>query len=414
MKTFTAWEYLLIDVANHFGHDKLRFEERIEWAEQNLDNLEDLAAEKEWKDKPMFIAATMAIRDAQAGKPSGHLVGFDAVCSGMQIMSTITGCTNGAYATGLIDPDMRADAYSLCTDQMSQLLGFTLPNQRDKVKNAVMTALYGSKKEPRNLFGEDTQELHAFYQALMSMAPGACGLLTTLIDSWVPYAKEHQWQLPDGFVARCKVFQQRETRIEVDEMNHTKFTYVYYENEGEKRGVKNAANVIHSIDAYILRSLVRRCSYDPELLEYVDTLILDELLQRTLEGLDESPCIDPRIEPYLEFYELTQVADPVIFNVLHESNIMMVPTEQLKALSQIIQTMQEHPSFHLVTVHDDFKCHPNYMNYLRVHYRNILAELADSNILADLLTQLLNRPITVTKLDPLLGSKIRQANYALC
>jgi len=43
MKEFTGWEYLLIDVANNFGLDKLRFEERITWANHNLSNLEELA-----------------------------------------------------------------------------------------------------------------------------------------------------------------------------------------------------------------------------------------------------------------------------------------------------------------------------------------------------------------------------------
>jgi hypothetical protein len=43
MKTFTGWQYLLIDLANQFGHDKLVFEERIQWAQDNLSNLEALA-----------------------------------------------------------------------------------------------------------------------------------------------------------------------------------------------------------------------------------------------------------------------------------------------------------------------------------------------------------------------------------
>lgn len=43
MKTFTGWQYLLIDLANQFGHDKLTFEDRIQWAEANLNDLEALA-----------------------------------------------------------------------------------------------------------------------------------------------------------------------------------------------------------------------------------------------------------------------------------------------------------------------------------------------------------------------------------
>ena len=82
MKTFTAFEYLLIDIANHFGLDKLRFEERIEWAKQNINNFEALQDQAETKTKPLFVKTMLAIRDVRQGKPTGHLVGFDAVCSG--------------------------------------------------------------------------------------------------------------------------------------------------------------------------------------------------------------------------------------------------------------------------------------------------------------------------------------------
>lgn len=80
MQTFTGYEYLLIDAANNFGLDKLLFEERINWATQNLSNLETMASLAETK--PLYIKAVMAIRKAQAGLPMSHVVGLDAVCSG--------------------------------------------------------------------------------------------------------------------------------------------------------------------------------------------------------------------------------------------------------------------------------------------------------------------------------------------
>ena len=65
MQVFTGWQYLLIDCANHFGLDKLLFEERIEWATKHLSTSGNL-----WTDsaetKPLYIKAVMAIRKAQA------------------------------------------------------------------------------------------------------------------------------------------------------------------------------------------------------------------------------------------------------------------------------------------------------------------------------------------------------------
>src|SRR5690606_35274979 len=108
MKTFTAFEYICIDIANQFGHDKLTFEERITWVLSHIDDLETLADVADAKTKPLYIKAVQALRKAQRGIPTGHLIGFDGVCSGVQIMSAITGCYEGAKATGLVDPNVRA------------------------------------------------------------------------------------------------------------------------------------------------------------------------------------------------------------------------------------------------------------------------------------------------------------------
>ena len=140
MRQFTAWEYLMIDVANQFGLDKKLFEERIEWAQTNIDKLEELAVHAETK--PLYHKAVMAIRKVQQGKPTGHMVGLDASCSGLQLMSAMTGCWVGAEATNLVNPDARNDAYSMCTETMNQALAAQLLSvqvPRAKAKQALMT-----------------------------------------------------------------------------------------------------------------------------------------------------------------------------------------------------------------------------------------------------------------------------------
>ena len=131
MQQFTGWQYLLIDVANHYGHDKMIFEDRIKWAEANLSNLENLADQAEVK--PLYLKAVMAIRKAQQRVPTGHLVGLDATCSGIQIMSALTGCIDGARSTGMVTPGVRADAYSSVTQEMQTILGADVNVSRDKL-----------------------------------------------------------------------------------------------------------------------------------------------------------------------------------------------------------------------------------------------------------------------------------------
>lgn len=412
-KTYTGWQYLLIDAATHYGHDKMTFEQRIVWGADNLHQLESLADTAETK--PLYLKAVQAIRKAQQGQATGHLVGVDGCCSGIQVMSVLTGCVAGATATGLVDPNVRADAYSACTAAMNEILGGGLTVPRKDAKQALMTSFYGSKAQPKTLFGEDTPELAAFYEAAQKIAPGAWDLLQTLLGSWRPYALSHQWVMPDGFDARIKVMKKMETRIEVDELDHASFTYEYYDNIGAKSGLSNAANLTHSVDAYILRAMHRRCNYDKEMVNAAAMLIEIEMICRSLGQQRKTTNLngDP-VKCYITHYERSSVADVVILPYLTSENLQNLSQKHLEQLAVIVNGMLQYEPFELVTIHDEFKAHPNNMNWVRWQYKEILAELADSNVLDDLLSQIYGAPGTFPKYSSNLGALIKDSNYALC
>jgi hypothetical protein len=411
MKTFTGWQYLLIDLANHFGHDKLLFEERIQWATDNLHQLESLADQADVK--PLYLKAVMAIRKAQQGIPTGHLVGLDACCSGVQVMSALAGCIAGAESTGMINPNERADAYSKTTKVMIDLLGSNVDVSRKDAKQALMTSFYGSKKTPKMIFGEKTKELDAFYEAATIVAPGAWDLLQTLLASWQPYALEHSWKLPDGYDSRVKVMQKKEIRIEVDELDHASFSYEFYENQGSKSGLSNVANLTHSMDAYILRTMHRRCNYDREVAERVADIIEMELIERSMDRA-RSGYVNGETEYYIEQYRRSTIADIVILPHLDEDTVQGLDLEHLHALAKILTGMLQYQPFELVTVHDEFKAHANNMNWVRWQYREILAEIAESEVLNDLLGQIHGFSGTFNKLSFNLAEQIRGSAYALC
>lgn len=413
-KTYTGWQYLLIDAATQYGHDKATFEQRIAWAEMSLHQLEALADRAE--SKPLYLKAVQAIRKAQQGQATGHLVGVDGCCSGIQVMSALTGCVNGATATGMVDPDKRADAYSECTSVMNDILGAGNQVQvsRKDAKAALMTSFYGSKLQPKSIFGEDTPELAAFYEAAQKIAPGAWDLLQTLLASWQPYALMHRWVLPDGFDARIKVMKKMETRIEVDELDHASFTYEYYDNIGSKTGLSNAANVTHSVDAYILRCMHRRLNYDPVMVQVAADILEIEMISRSL-GQKRWHCIlSNEMEYYMGLWQRTQMADVVILPYLNETNVQSLDQKHLEQLATIVNGMLQYQPFELVTIHDEFKAHPNNVNWVRWQYKEILAELSESTVLDDILSQIYQVPGTFPKLSQNLGSMIRNSNYALC
>jgi len=425
MQTYTGWQYLLIDAANQFGLDKLLFEERIQWATDNLDKLELLSDSRDaWKEQPLYLAAVMAIRKAQAGKPSGHMVGLDACCSGIQVMSAMTGCIAGATNTGMVNPNERADAYSKLhtvmisiLDKQAGIIGSALNISRDDAKSALMKGFYGSKKVPKDLFGEDTPEINAFYAAAVEIAPGPWELLQDLLGSWNPWALVHAWKMPDGYDARVKVLQKREARIEVDELNHASFTYEFYENKGSEEGLSNAANVTHSMDAWVLRNMHRRCNFDWVSSDHAEVCMEAELIQReagyTPTPEEQAEFTNPKIQYYIEQFNRSTLADPVILPYLDQANVSCLSTEHLEKLSVIAKSMLKHKPFELVTVHDEFKAHPNNLNHVRQHYVDIMAEIAESYVLDDLLSQVYGSKGTFQKLSTNLGALIRGSNYAL-
>lgn len=411
MTFYTGFEWLLIDVAAQFGLDKLLFEERIQWAKDNLPNLEALADDAETK--PLYMKAVMAIRKAQKGLPTGHLVGVDGTCSGIQMMSVLTGCIAGATATGLVDPNVRADAYTACTKMMQQILGTNVDVSRADAKRSLMTSFYGSKQVPIEIFGENTPSLNAFYEAASVIAPGAWELLQDLLASWQPYALMHSWILPDGFDARIKVMKTVDARIEVDELDHATFTYEFKVNEGSKKGLSNAANVVHSVDGYVLRAMHRRCNYNREVAERVAAWIEIEMLERLLGSPRTVSRPSGKAGYYVDQYNRSTMADVVILPYLNQDNLEQLSQKHLESLASIVNGMLQYKPFELVTIHDDFRSHPNNVNWVRWQYKEIMAELAESNLLDDLLSQIHGEPGTFSKLSTNLGELVRGSNYAL-
>lgn len=413
LQEFTGYEYLLIDVANHFGLDKELYESRIKWAEIHLDKLEEMAVDAPKKTRPLYIKAVQAIRGAQQGKPTGHLVGFDAICSGMQIMSVTTGCISGARATGLIEMNQRSDAYTEVTNEMGNVMGGQFIVDRADIKDGVMTSLYGSKARPIALFGENTPELEGFYKAVYNVAPGASKLLDALLDSWQPFTLAHEWRLPDNHLARIKVMEKIEKRLEVDELGGTKFDYEWYENVGQESGVANAANVIHSIDAYLLRTLIRRCNYDRDLIEAADSLIEQILIERDLGLHDRDvPALEGEALTLVYRYNESQMPDISILNHLTYEGYYNLTSQHLRDLARICQQMLAHAPFPILSVHDEFKCHPNNMNHLRRHYRDILKDMANADLLSDIFSQIYGQKGTYPKLMPNLADHI-VCNYGI-
>ena len=101
--------WLKVDIANHYGLDKLSFDERVAWVNQNEQILESLCDQAE--EPLLYSEAVKAYRAADAGEEIGHIVRLDATASGPQIMSVLARDEIGMRNLNVLG-DKRADLYT--------------------------------------------------------------------------------------------------------------------------------------------------------------------------------------------------------------------------------------------------------------------------------------------------------------
>lgn len=328
MQTFTGLDYIKIDVANSFGLDRLPWAERIHWVNNNEPDLEKLRGQT--NKSIAYAKAVRALRQAQAGEIVKHQVNLDATASGIQIMSAMSGCISGAKTVNLVNTGEREDVYDSMARRMTKICekNFT----RDDLKKPIMTFFYGSTAKPKEIFGEEGPELEAFYEALKTELPGAYQLRNLFLGLWEPDLQVYEWAMPDGHYAYVPVITPEEKGLEIDEENHFRFTMRVLKCKPKEQGLALAANIVHSVDAWVCRLMVKRAH---------------------AQGFRISP------------------------------------------------------------IHDCFYVHPNYANQLRQNYIDIMAELAEMNMVRIIVSQLKEMDFRYRKLSNDLPALIRESEYAL-
>lgn len=261
----SGMKWLKIDIANHYGLDKVLWEDRVNFVDVNDSILEALADKA---DEPLlYIQAVQAYRKAQRGLPTGYIVRLDATASGPQIMNTLFRDIQGMKYLNVLGDDTRYDLYTLVAQTMyentkdSQIwrdLNDDFAKVRKVVKKPIMTSFYNSVSKPKEIFGENTIELEEFYKALKKYCEGALAVQDTINACWDNSKDVNIWTLPDGHTAYCPVSKVLESKIEIPEKG-MKITYthtVQRANFAENRSL--CPNTIHSLDGYICREVVKR------------------------------------------------------------------------------------------------------------------------------------------------------------
>lgn len=406
MQTFTGREYLAIDIASNFGLDKLTWQERIDWFLKNEHQLLDLLPQA---DNPaLYYAGLLAWNDIGMGKPSGYPISLDATSSGLQILACLTGDRKAAELCNVVNKPLdfspeaeaeRRDGYTVIYNEMVSRIGEEGKIKRPDVKQAIMTALYGSTAIPKEVFGEG-QLLTIFEETMNDMAPGAWELNKKMLELWNPEALEYNWVMPDNFHVKTKVMNVVSQTVHF--LNEP-FEIHRKVNAPTDEGRSLGANMTHSIDGMIVREMTRRCSFDPLVLSDVNQLLHSD---EVVEGTNEDNCM---VETLWKLYEESGFLSARILEHLSSENY---EDKMFDAISALVNSMPAKP-FDLICVHDCFRCLPNYGNDLRKQYMTLLAELAKSEMLSYLISQIIDRKVKIGKIDPNLHEDILDAEYAL-
>lgn len=414
---YTPTEYLMIDIATNYGNadiggktvdlDKVDFEDRIAWFKQQ-EQAGTLAALITSADKPaLYFAGLLAYNDVLSGKPIGYPISLDACSSGLQLLATFANCEKSARKCGVVNTGHREDAYTTLFADMKVMAGdFKMSATRKSTKQAVMTALYGSTAMPEKLFGTG-RGLEIFYTVMEEEIPGAWNLNLALKSLWQPYATEHSWVVPDGFEVCMTV-----EALDVDEVVFLGDAVSVYTKQlkGTAKGRSLSPNIVHSIDGMIVREMVRRCRFDQnqvkKVLEVCNVALARKTRRDSTMGRERKN--DILLKKLWDRYLQSGFLSARVLELIDENNISTISAALVKDL---IMTLPVKP-FDILTIHDCFRVHPNYGNDLRRQYNYVLSDLAKSDVLADIATQITGRKKALQKLGDI-SAKIHNANYAL-
>lgn len=400
MQKFTALDYLKIDIVNLYGKDKLSWVERIAWFDEHKDDLLDMTKEA---DAPsQFYAAVKNYFRVCDGGINYHPITLDATSSGTQILSCLTRDEDAAKYCNVLDVGYRMDAYTVLFNKFKERLGDEFTDDgtftRAKIKDAIMVALYGSVKGPKDLFDEYLED---FFELMREEFPIVWALNEALSSEWNPKVGHYGWVMPDNFNVFIKVYNKESYTVKLFNRSYEVIKKV---NAPSPYGKAYPANFAHSIDSLIVREITALAMHEPKKIEYV---------HKVLEGVStrlpkDSKAHTELVKTLVQRYEESGFLSARILNHIHKGNIEYVPLEPLKELLDAVPAKP----FQIMTTHDSFRVLPNYGNDLRELYNLQLAKVTRSSILENVLDSLPISQITVDKGD-LNWKDILNAEYAL-
>ena len=312
--------WLKVALANSMGYDKLPYDERVSYVDDNLSSilkcaespLEETSFWTEADEPLMFLSGCKALSDALKGKLVYYPVPLDATCSGIQIYSGLLMDEEGARAVNVINNESGrpADIYKEVADVVERrLLSGDYPKEftftdaegkftevkthieaeglkgkidRKKTKRNVMTQPYsvtqrGMYDQLRELFDQAQDDGEVFWrgekwvsikllthlntQAIFEVVKGAIvgqEYIKEITKHFNLSNKPLVWKTPIFGFPVIQASQKRKKKQIKTQIGQMQFSYLTDKLDSRKQSSSIAPNFIHSLDATLMMLTVER------------------------------------------------------------------------------------------------------------------------------------------------------------
>lgn len=317
---------------------------------------------------------SQAVVDVLEGKPTGYLTKLDTKQSGLTLQSLITR-DEVALNTLLSDTDI----YSWFIEKLG------IEVTRKQMKKLVIPRYYGSEKGIMRKFEALGYPFKAqeFFKLYAELLPKCDQLRAIMLDAWQWCKDSYHWLAPD--MGSCNQAIQEAEPNDWSKAT-TKFEWgnpafgmctakVYVPKKGVRPfgddGTRSlGANLIHSLDAYVLRELVRRCSQADRYTAMWFSLS---------EPDDKVAAKDAKVQEFYDFWKRTGIPSLRVLEFVSEGDVL--PKEYYDALEKNVKRLPEQRFDIAFTVHDEFACHVNYTHLMQKQFNYILSDLYQGHYL---------------------------------
>lgn len=323
-----------------------------------------------------------AICDIIAGKPTGYMAKIDAKQDGIVHQTMITRCAVSMATMGISD-NSNKDLYIQFKD--------CAPKKwtRKQIKKVVIPRFYGSEGGIEKKLGKEKAQ--KFFKKYAELLPKPDQMRQAFLDCWDSKATQYNWCTPDHCEVRIMIPEVFSTKVLsedgwVNARNENaestliewknskgvrKSCYCYYPKAGPRVAGEDdetrslGANLIQSMDAYDMREATLRCTYANTYRAKFATLKPGKTIVGCSDMAEEQ-LVANLYKCWLD----TGICSLRVLSVI--SNGVVVPADYYSAIAETVTHLPNH-EFRVVSVHDEFMIHLNYIdefkqvfNYLKL------------------------------------------------